>query len=532
MNKTIFFLLAITGLVSTATGQPWQADLGNWNYKNPILYADYSDPDICKAGADFYMTASSFNCIPGLPILHSKDLVNWELVGYVLNKLEPACVFNQPQPGNGVWAPAIRFHNGEFYIFYPDPDYGIFLTKAKNPAGPWSEPVLVQAGKGWIDPCPLWDEDGKAYLVNAFAGSRAGFKSILVVHEMSPDGTKLIGDGVLVFDGHKNHPTVEGPKFYKRNGYYYIFAPAGGVPAGWQLILRSKNVYGPYEEKIVLHQGNTNINGPHQGGWVELDSGESWFIHFQDAEAYGRIVHLQPVKWVDDWPLMGIDSNNDGIGEPVSTFTKPNVGGKFPANTIPATDEFNGPFAGLQWQWSANPAPGWMFGSGNMGFLRLNCVLQSDSITNLWEVPNLFLQKFPAPEFTATVKLTFQPAMDGDKVGLVVMGQDYAYISVEKTKEGIGINRYTCLNAPQKMAEIQIPGEKMETAGIYLQVQVSKGAVCRFAFSADGKKFKTLGEDFIAKPGKWIGAKVGLFAVSNKKTNDSGYADIDWFRVN
>lgn len=531
MTKTIYFLLLLCA-AATVSGQAWQADLGNGNYKNPILYADYSDPDVCKAGDDFYMTASSFNCVPGLPVLHSKDLVNWQLIGDALDKLKPEDVYSRMQHGNGVWAPAIRFHNGEFYIFYPDPEYGIYMIKTKDPAGPWSEPVLVQAGKGWIDPCPLWDDDGKAYLVNAFAGSRAGFKSILVVHEMSPDGTKLVGEGVLVFDGHKNHPTVEGPKFYKRNGYYYIFAPAGGVPGGWQLILRSKNIYGSYEGKVVLHQGDSPVNGPHQGGWVELDSGESWFIHFQDAEAYGRIVHLQPVKWIDDWPTMGVDSNNDGIGEPVLTWKKPDVGKEYPASVIPASDEFNSPFAGLQWQWHANPSPGWMFGSGNLGFLRLNCIFQPDSIKNLWDVPNLLLQKFPAPEFTATAKLTFNPAMVGDKTGLIVMGLDYAYISVEKTEDGITICRSTCLDAPAKRAEEIIVGERIMPGEIYFRVQVFKGAVCRFAYSFDGGKFKTLGEDFSAKPGRWIGAKVGMFALSKIKTNDSGYADIDWFHLN
>ena len=225
-----------------------------------------------------------------------------------------------------MWAPAIRYHNAAFYIFYADPDYGIYMTKSKDPAGPWSEPLLIKAAKGWIDPCPFWDDDGKAYLVSAFARSRSGIKSVLIVSRMNEEGTKLLDDGVIVFDGHEKDPTVEGPKFYKRNGYYYILAPAGGVESGWQLALRSKNIYGPYERRIVLAQGKTKINGPHQGGWVETQTGESWFIHFQDKGAYGRVVHLQPMKWVNDWPIMGVDLDNDGSGEPVLTHRKPNVG--------------------------------------------------------------------------------------------------------------------------------------------------------------------------------------------------------------
>src|SRR5690606_5555549 len=199
----------------------------------------------------------SFNCVPGLPVLHSKDLVNWNLIGYALNRLMPEEFFSKPQHGKGVWAPCIRYHNNEFYIFYPDPDFGIYMVKAKQPTGPWSEPVLVKSGRGLIDPSPLWDDDGKAYLVHAFAGSRAGIKSLLVIQSMSPDGTAVMNDEVMIIDGHDDQPTVEGPKFYKRNGYYYVFAPAGGVPTGWQLILRSKNVLGPYEQKIVLEQGST-----------------------------------------------------------------------------------------------------------------------------------------------------------------------------------------------------------------------------------------------------------------------------------
>ncbi|HSJ66536.1 MAG TPA: glycoside hydrolase 43 family protein, partial [Anditalea sp.] len=224
--------------------QVWTADQGDGTYINPIIHADYSDPDVVRVGEDFYMTASSFNAIPGLPILHSKDMVNWNLVGYALDRQVPVEHFQKPQHGNGVWAPAIRFHEGEYYIYWGDPDFGIYMVKTKDPAGQWEAPVLVEEGKGLIDPCPLWDEDGKAFLVHAYAGSRAGIKSILVVKPMNAEGTKTTGTGRLVFDGHENHPTVEGSKFYKRNGYYYIFAPAGGVSTGWQLILRSRDPYG------------------------------------------------------------------------------------------------------------------------------------------------------------------------------------------------------------------------------------------------------------------------------------------------
>src|ERR1700730_1909018 len=246
------FIFTATAQTKNYVSKVWVADNGNGTYKNPIINADYSDPDAIRVGGDFYLVASSFENIPGLPILHSKDLVNWTIIGHALKQQLPFDHFSLPRHGEGVWAPSIRYHNNEFYIYYPDPDFGIYLSKAKKITGPWSEPLLVQAGKGLIDPCPLWDADGKVYLVHAFAGSRAGFKSVIAVKRLNSDGTKVLDDGVLVYDGHETDPTIEGPKFYKRNGYYYIFAPAGGVSAGWQLVLRARNVYGPYERKIVM----------------------------------------------------------------------------------------------------------------------------------------------------------------------------------------------------------------------------------------------------------------------------------------
>ena len=509
----------------------WVADQGNGTYKNPIIHADYSDPDVIRVGDDFYLVASSFNCVPGLPILHSKDLVNWTLIGHVYAQQPPRDVFSKPQHGNGAWAPAIRHHNGEFYLYYPDPDYGIYLVKAKNPAGPWSEPLLVKEAKGWIDPCPLWDDDGNAYLVNALAGSRSGIKSILVVNRMSADGTKLLDDGVMVFDGHGKHPTVEGPKFYKRNGYYYISAPAGGVTEGWQLVLRSKNVYGPYEEKIVLAQGKTSINGPHQGGWVDTPSGEFWFIHFQDKGAYGRVVHLQPMKWVNDWPVMGADNNGDGRGEPVLTYKKPNVGQNYPIVTPQESDEFNESRLGLQWQWHANPKPNWMFPTGSLGFLRLFNVPLPKDFKNFWDVPNLLLQKFPAPEFTATTKLTFTPRTDDEKTGLIVMGLDYAYLAVKKKPDGLVISQTICKGADKQSEEKESAAVPVKGATFYLRVKVSANAVCNFSYSTDGANFSPLGESFTARQGRWIGAKVGLFAVRIGQANENGYADFDWFRI-
>lgn len=509
--------------------QVWVPDNGDGTYTNPIIHADYSDPDVVRAGDDFYMTASSFNCIPGLPILHSKDLVNWKIIGHAMIKQTPTESFDKVQHGNGVWAPSINFHNNEFYIYYPDPDFGIYMIKAQKPEGPWSEPILVKAGSGLIDPSPLWDDDGKVYLVHAFAGSRAKIKSLLVVCSMNAEGTATNNDEVMVIDGHDGEGTIEGPKFYKRNNYYYIFAPAGGVSTGWQTVLRSKNVFGPYEKKKVLEQGKTTINGPHQGAWVQTQMGEDWFIHFQDKGAYGRIVHLQPMKWENDWPVMGQDFDKNGIGEPVTTFKKPNVGKKYPIETPAESDEFNSPKLGLQWQWQANAQNNWGFPT-SLGYFSLYCLPTIKDSKKIFEAPNLLLQKFPAEEFTATAKITFNARLNGETTGLIIMGLDYSCLNLKSDNGKLYLNQKTG-TFDKKIEETETNPISISHNTIYLRVKVKKGGICSFFYSLDDKKYLAIGNDFVSKEGKWIGAKLGLFALSEKITNDSGNVAVDWFRI-
>jgi len=522
---------APANLTTINSSKVWVSDLGNGKYKNPVLHADYSDPDAIRVGDDFYMVASSFDAVPGLPVLHSKDLVNWSLIGHALLRQPPYDHFSKTQHGNGVWAPAIRFHDGEFYIYYPDPDFGIYRVQTKNPAGKWSDPILVVPGKGLIDPCPMWDENGRVYLAYAYAGSRAGIKSILAVKELNKTGDKAIDEGVIVYDGHETDPTIEGPKLYKRNGYYYIFAPAGGVATGWQLVLRAKNIYGPYARKVVMDQGKSPINGPHQGAWIDTPTGEDWFLHFQDKDAYGRVLHLQPMKWVSDWPVIGLDPDGDGIGEPVATYRKPNVGKTYPVNTPAEGDEFNTTRLGLQWQWQANPSAAWSFISN--GVLRLYTQKIADSARNYWDVPNLLLQKFPAEEFTVTTKMKFtkNPKLQGERAGLLIMGYSYAGVALKSTADGLSLVTFLAKNANKGKAETEKKIITVTQTEVYLRVKVIKGALCQFSYSLDGKVYIPAGDSFQAEEGQWIGAKAGLFATRPAQTNDAGFADFDWFRV-
>ncbi len=526
--------------------QVWSPDNGDGTYTNPVINADYSDPDVCvgPSGEDYYMTASSFNCIPGLPILHSKDLVNWEIIGYALKSLytgdgELEQHFSTPQHGNGVWAPSIRYHDGEYYIYWGDPDYGVYMVKTKDPAGEWENPVCVIKGQGYIDTTPLWDEDGRCYLVNGWANSRAKYASVLTVRELSADGKKAIGQPVIVFDGNgTENRTCEGPKFYKRDGWYWIMCPAGGVPTGFQLAMRSKSPYGPYEHKIVLAQGKTNINGPHQGGWVHTKYGEDWFLHFQDKEAYGRVVHLNPVDWSTGWPIMGHK------GEPVTTYRKPlsDTHNPIPITNPVETDEFNAPVMGKQWQWHANYDE--KFGVPTaFGTFRIYTYKLSQNWKNFWEVPNLLLQKTPADEFTVTTKLRMTSKADGQFGGLIMMGLDYSALVVRRIGQEFQLVQMTCIAADKgKPQTEEIIASLKPTAvdktdykpgiheDIYLRLKVKDSKV-QFSWSQNGRKFTGCGQEFRMKEGKWIGAKFGFVAAETDPKCDRGWVDADWIRV-
>lgn len=509
--------------------QPWVSDQGDGSYINPILHADYSDPDVIRVGADFYMTASSFGHIPGLPILHSKDLVNWKLINHAipLMNLEG---YDVPQHGNGVWAPSIRYHDDKYWIYYGDPDVGIMMTTADDPAGEWTPLHLVKEGKGLIDTCPFWDEDGQAYLIHAYAKSRSGIKHKLRICRMSTDGKQLLDEGQIVYDGTETHPTLEGPKLYKRNGYYYIFAPAGGVATGWQTIFRSRNIWGPYEDKIVLQQGETPINGPHQGGWVELESGESWFVHFQDKGVYGRVVHLQPIRWMDDWPIMGSLREGHEIGEPVERYQKPNVGHEYPIEVPVNSEEFENSELGPQWQWQANPKEDWYSLAERQSHIRLFAVPKSSEEASLYLAPQLLMQKFMAPAFTAACKLDVSELRSGNTAGLIVFGYRYLYVGLRYQEAGSGDRQLLLFVAKgDASGEEELWAEVLEaTTSIVLRVEVGAAATCSYSYSLDGVHFQSVAvEPVEASEGHWVGAKVGIMCSGVAR----GYVDADWFRI-
>jgi beta-xylosidase len=504
----------------------WTADLGNGRYRNPILYADYSDPDVVRHGDHYYMTASSFQCTPGLPILHSKDLVNWRLVNHGIKNL-PHPRYAEVQAGCGVWAPSFRYHDGRFWIVFAMPDEGIYVTTATDPAGEWSTPHLMHASIGLIDPCPLWDDDGNAYLVHAYAYSRCGIKHCLRVRPMAHDGSRLLGEGREIFRDEAKHPIIEGPKFLKRDGYYYILAPAGGVATGWQTVLRSRNITGPYEDRIVLEQGSSDVNGPHQGALVDTPDGEWWFLHFQDAGVYGRITHLQPVEWRNHWPEIGVDQDGNGVGEPVAEHAKPFHSHDWRPVTL-HQEEFDGPELDPRWQWNANHRDQWLSLTDRPGWARM--FAQPAAAGNLERAPNLLLQKFAAPEFSVATKIEFPAAgegptsadgADGIEAGVVVMGREHAAIAATYAD---GICRIVFRRDGEEQRLDSARG-----AVVRFRVTVSEGGMCAFSYSLDDGNFVSAPAEFQAVAGVWIGARIGLYAVGPAR--EENFADFDYFHL-
>ena len=483
-------------------------DQGNGTYRNPVLNADFSDPDVIRVGSKYYMVASDFHFL-GMQVLESDDMVNWRYVSQIYRRFDEPGWDDNGHYAGGSWAPAIRHHNGLYYVYFCTPDEGLYMSTASDPRGPWAPLHLVKRVAKWEDPCPFWDEDGQAYLGRSKHGAGP-----IIVHRMSADGKQLLDEGTTVYQG----PIAEGTKFMKRNGYYYLIIPEGGVGTGWQTVLRAKNIYGPYERKVVLEQGSTNINGPHQGALVDAPDGSWWFYHFQETPVLGRVVHLQPVRWQDDWPLMGVDYDGNGIGEPVAEWNLGrNQGDRLldsaknhePALMIPVTqpsDDFSSPALGLQWQWNHNPVDTHWSLKEKKGWLTLKA-LPADSLK---QCRNMLTQKVVGYQSESTTLLT----SSGDcYAGLFCSG---------KTFRGIGLCKDGIFVEAQGQREIILKGKFPK-----LWVRVTNDCQAnrhQFSFSTDGLHFTTAGEPFPLRSGYWKGIRVGLFCYGK-----SGRAAFDEF---
>ncbi len=499
-------------------------------YANPIIHADYSDPDIIRVGTTYYMVASSFHFSPGIPILTSTDLVHWKILGHVLPRLPFAPQYDMPGPhtltdaiskpiggtryAGGVWAPSIRFHDGRFYVYFATPDEGIFMATATKAGGPWSAPVKVIDQPLLEDPCPFWDDDGTAWLVHSRHGAGP-----LILHRMSPDGTRVLDAGTVIVEDKAKLPILEGPKLYKRNGYYYILAPFGGVEKGAQVALRSRSIRGPYEQRVVLSQGTTKLEGPHQGGWVETPSGQGWFVHFNSTGAFGRITYLEPLVWRDDWPMIGQPIPGTDGGQPVMSHAMPDTGSPSSRDRLQDSDEFAAPRLGVQWEWNHNPdARAWSL-TARPGFLRLTAARAEHLVT----ARNTLTQILQGPRTRVTARIDASRMTDGQRAGLSLFGVRPSWIGL--VRDG-GTTRVTLASEGR-----ETPGVTLSGRTIDLRAEVGPEQTVRYSYSLDaGASFRPMGDAVpLARFSWWKGSRPALFSFT--RGAPGGSVDVDWVRV-
>jgi beta-xylosidase len=526
------FILATFSLLAQNLSKVWVSDFGNGRYKNPVLYADYPDLDVCRVGDNYYMVSSSFGSEPGLPILQSKDLVNWKLEGYGLRKLSPKEKYIVPQHDRGIQTPSIRHQKGNYYIYYSDPDIGIFMIKTNNiQTGNWDEPVLVLEGKNLISPCPIWEND-KTYLMYEYKKGDVGVQNIVILATLNSEGTQVVDEGIVIFDGHGKHAGMEGAKIIKKDGYFYIFASAGDPNTlSWILTLRSKNIEGPYEEQLSMFQAETNFSGLYKGALVDTPSGaESWYLNTQNILQYGTVVMLNPVIWKNGWPQIGGVTQGGKPAKPILNFKKPSIASA-EFMTVSDTDNFDGNRIGAQWQWNASSSPYWYFLNRETQQLRLySQPLANDSAKNLWNSPNMLLQKLPAGDFTMTTKIRLisNQANEGERGGVVVFGQDYATLAIEKDPKGFMLYQTECINADKNNEEIENRKFLIYQDSVYIRVKMTSAEKCTLSYSLDGTVYYAFGKECLIKKAD-AGVKIGLFCTKPKKSSTSGWIDVDFF---
>ena len=507
----LFLAFALTVVASAQTPLLDWGDQGNGTYKNPVLNADYSDPDVIRVGEKYYLVASDFHFM-GMQVLESEDMVNWKLVSQIYDHFEGEGWDSNRHYAGGSWAPAIRYHEGKFWVFFCTPDEGLFMSTAESAYGPWSPLHCVKAIAKWEDPCPFWDEDGQAYLGRSQHGAGP-----IIIHRMSPDGKRLLDEGVTVYTG----PTAEGTKFLKKDGYYYLIIPEGGVERGWQTVLRSKNIYGPYEKKVVLEKGSTDVNGPHQGALVDTPDGEWWFFHFQQTQPLGRVVHLQPARWVDGWPLIGVDIDGNGIGEPVPVWTKPAMKAEKPS--YPQTsDDFSGNELQLQWQFNHNPVKSAVSLTERPGWLTMHPL----PAQNLATARNTVTQKQMGYEGTVTTLVDISKMTDGDRAGLACFGHVFNGVGVERRD---GSSWIYLENNGQARDVVKVKGKQ-----VWLRAEMDAlNNAHQLYYSTDGRNFTPCGDPYSLLFGFWKGARIGLYAYTTAEAG-AGKVHFDYldYKIN
>ncbi|GMK37578.1 beta-xylosidase [Paenibacillus sp. CCS19] len=528
--KAFSFLLAFGMLLSfNVPAFAWQSDNGDGTFTNPILNADYPDISAIRVGSDFYMVSSTFVSFPSVPIMHSKDLVNWEIIGYVTANLDGTgksyTLTNTFEDyGHGSWAPTIAYRNGTYYVGYYQAQGKFIMFTATNPAGPYTKTVFSQ---GFHDPGLFIDDDGTGYIISE--------ANDVKISKLSADYKSVVSSTVATrIEGVTGSYLVEGTHVMKRNGYYYIFRNST-PPESYTYLLRSKNIYGPYEMRILLN-GPTIPGGAqiHQGGPIDTPTGEWWFYAFQDGNGLGRRDILIPMQWQNDWPILGDPATVrnvtiGGISYPMGsvpvTYRKPNVGSTYPIMTIPNTDEFYSSSLGVQWQWNHYPDNTRWSLSERSGYLRLH----AKNANSLWRATNTLTQRVEGPDSQGTIELDTTNMLDGDNAGLSLLNIPYGWIGV--TKSG-GVKRIVAtINAKEDAAGTVATGPILNSNLVYLRANADLLTnKATFSYSTDNVNFIQLGGQ-LNMPfdlGFFQGDKFGIFNYTTAASG--GYVDVNWFR--
>jgi xylan 1,4-beta-xylosidase len=530
--KTAAAFLVTAGLLlsfNSSTGYAWQSDNGDGTFTNPILNADYPDISAIRVGSDFYMVSSTFVSFPSVLILHSKDLINWETIGYVTNDLEGTgksyTLTNTFEDyGHGAWAPSIAYQNGTYYVGYYQAQGKFILFTATNPAGPYSKTVFNQ---GFHDPALFIDDDGTGYIVSE--------ANDVKVSKLSADYKSVVSSKVTTrIEGATGNYLVEGTHVIKKNGYYYIFRNST-PPESYTYCLRSKNIYGPYETRILLDGPSIpGGNDIHQGGPIDTPTGEWWFYVFQDGNGLGRRDILVPMQWQNDWPVIGDPAtirnvNIGGVNYPMGTvpitYRKPDVGATYPIKTIPNTDEFSSSKLGLQWQWNHYPDNTKWSLSERTGYLRL----RAKNANSLWRATNTLTQRVEGPDSQGTIELDTTNMLDGDNAGLSLLNIPYGSIGVVKSG---GVKRIVAnINAKEDTAGTITNGPTLSGNTVYVRASANLLTnKATFSYSTDNVTFTQLGGQ-LNMPfdlGFFQGNKFGIFNYTTASTG--GFVDVNWFR--
>ena len=480
-------------------------------FSNPLIWSDYPDPDIIRVGEDFYMASSSFTDAPGIPICHSRDLVNWKVIGHVYDRLpesNPAYSMKEGKVAyrGGSWAPSIRHRDGKFYVAFCTPAEGFFMAIADQPQGPYE---LMPFGIELYDPGLFFDDDGRVFVAH-------GANTILIT-ELTQDGRAIKVPGRPVYQTAFGTP-LEGSHLHKRDGWYYLCCTCRGYN-GIEVCLRSRNLYGPYEAKLIsADDANYEGAGVHQGGFLKLENGESWFFMFQDRDFLGRVPVLYQVHWRDGWPLIGDPENYWRL--PV-TQPRPQL----PASSarVPDTsDDFEMPSLGLQWHWNHNPDNSRWSLTERPGHLRL----VSAPAPDLLHARNTLTQKIIGPSSSATTLLDWSALREGDIAGICIQNIPCAHLGLEIR------NGKPCLVMDRNGEECEVQPLDSASPSLQLRVEATASGEALFSWNADGSTFHPIGKPFVMEftVKTFLGNKFGLFCF-NKQGTGGGHADFDWIRI-